>query len=90
MSQNVAAASPADTKPSPDVLDRLGPGCYVKVGQETGLFWAEVTKVDGSKLIGKVQQTYDGAKQFGINSGQEIKFEKTLVCGTGCDKYCWC
>ena len=92
MSQNVTAVSTptADERPSCDVLDRLGPGCYVKVGQKTGLFWAEIKRVDGSKMVGRVHQTYEGADQYGINSGQEIKFEKALICETGCDKYCWC
>lgn len=85
-----ALASPSNTKPSAEVLARLGPGCYVKVGKETGLFWAEVTQVCGTKLTGRVQQTFAGAKQYGIVSGSELQFDKQLVCGTGCDKYCWC
>ncbi|NOX42678.1 MAG: hypothetical protein GXP19_02950 [Gammaproteobacteria bacterium] len=94
MSQTVAITrvkkAAADTKPSPDVMARLGPGCYVKVGEETGLFWAEITAVEGSKFTGVVQQIFAGAKQYGIVTGSEICFEKQLVSGTGCDKYCWC
>lgn len=90
MSQTVAVSSPENTRPDAETRDRLGPGCYVKVGKDTGLFWAEVKDIEGSKLVGMVQQTYEGAEKFGIQSGQEIKFDKNLVCGTGCNKYCWC
>jgi len=90
MSQLAARVPATETKPSADVLERLGPGCYVKVGKETGLFWAEIKSVDGGKIIGKVQQTYPEAKQYGIVSGSELRFDKKLICGTGCDKYCWC
>jgi hypothetical protein len=90
MSQTAEVSSPENTRPSAETLQRLGPGCYVKVGNDVGLFWAEVTDSEGSKLVGKVQQTFAGADKFGIQSGQEIKFDKKLVCGTGCNKYCWC
>jgi len=82
--------SPEETRPTSDTLARLGPGCYVKVGMDSGLFWAEITGVSGTKLTGTVQQTFASAEQYGIVSGSELQFEKQLVCGTGCDKYCWC
>lgn len=90
MSQSAAIKSSDVGPPSAEVLSRLASGCWVKVGKGEGLFWAEVTAVEGSKLIGRVQQTFASAGKYGIETGREIKFEKNLVCETGCDKYCFC
>jgi len=91
MSLSASAASPTDTVAFEDKLACLEAGCWVKVGNKgTDLFWAEIKALEGNKITALVQQTYDSAEKYGIASGTEIKFDKKLVCATGCDKYCFC
>ncbi len=90
MSLSAAAEMPTNTVALEEKLACLEPGCWVKVGKDTDLFWAEIKALEGNKVTALVQQTYDSAEKYGIVSGSEIKFDKQLVCATGCDKYCFC
>jgi len=93
---SVTEILPPSNKVNDDVADVdaslvcMGPGCLVKVGKDTDLFWAEIIKLEGSKVTALVQQTFDGAKTYGISIGAEIKFDKKLVTAKGCDKCSYC
>jgi hypothetical protein len=76
-------------KPNEDLLDNLGPGCFVKVDQGNGPFWVEVDDIDGYIFGGKVHPKLSGI-ECPYHKEVNVLFNRSEISRLGCDRYCFC
>ncbi len=80
-------------QPSPDKLEDLGAGCYVRVHDSGQCFWAEISDRDGKNFRGRVHKelaTSGCPKSAALPTGKEVYFREEKIVLLGCDNYCWC
>ena len=63
--------------PSQELLDSLGEGNWVKICDNQERFWVAVQKVDGEKIIGRVDN--DLVHEHSFKCDDIIEFEKRHV-----------
>lgn len=76
-------------KPTENLLDNLGPGCFVRVNQGNGPFWVEIKDGDGYMFGGKVHPQFGGA-DCPYHSEVNVLFNREEISDLGCDRYCFC
>lgn len=71
--------------------DNIGPGCYVKVQDGTGCYWAEITHGEGDTFVGRVHNELATPQcHRKSDSTTKVVFDRNQVVDLGCDNYCWC
>jgi len=75
--------------PTPQALDHLGPGCFVKVEQSDGSFWVELDDTDGDMMGGWVHPNFD-AHECPYTHECHVYFKRGEITHLGCDRYCYC
>ena len=75
--------------PTPQSLDQLGPGCFVKVERANGSFWVEIDNTDGYAFAGWVHPNYD-AEHCPFKEQRHVSFSRYEITRLGCDRYCYC
>jgi len=75
--------------PTPQSLDQLGPGCFVKVERGNKSFWVEIDDTDGYKFAGWVHPNYD-AEDCPYVEMCHVSFNRNEISRLGCDHYCYC
>ena len=75
--------------PTPQSLDQLAPGCFVKVARGSSSFWVEIDDTDGYAFGGRVHPNYDAE---GCPFAEEcyVNFNRNEITHLGCDRYCYC
>lgn len=74
---------------TPQSLDHLGPGCFVKVEQNSKSFWVEIDDTDGCTFAGWVHPNYD-AEDCPYRDACHVCFSRNEITHLGCDRYCYC
>jgi len=77
--------------PTEELLNNLGPGCFVQVRDGQSCFWAEVSSVNEGIFTGVVRDALATPKcqRKPSSTGTEI-FRRDQIVALGCDRYCWC
>lgn len=75
--------------PTENLLDNLGPGCFVQVDQGNGAFWVEIDDTDGHIFGGRVHPNLGGEECPFVTECQ-VLFNRDEICRLGCDRYCFC
>ncbi len=70
--------------------DRVGPGCFVKVGAGAHCFWAEVNSRDGDRITGIVHQELATSECRNSLRNRTVIFKHGQIRDYGCGRYCWC
>jgi hypothetical protein len=77
--------------PTEQLLNNLGPGCYIKVRDGENCFWAEVSSTKEGEFTGVIHNELASPKcQTKIASASEIAFHHDQIVALGCDRYCNC
>lgn len=83
-----AMSCPAAT---PDKLDSIGVGCFVRVRQDGGCYWAEITGIRENGYTGTIhRELASDACKPPARVGDEVSFRREEINLVGCDNYCWC
>jgi len=75
--------------PTENLLDNLGPGCFVQVDQGNGSFWVEIEDTDGFIFGGRVHPNLGGV-ECPYHEERQVHFNRDEIALLGCDKYCFC
>lgn len=77
---------------TPEKLENLGAGCFVRVTRPEGCFWAEITGETGeNQFIGTVhRELATEACCPPQDSVNEVRFGRDEITLLGCDNHCWC
>ena len=75
--------------PTDNLLDNLGPGCFVRVDQGNGPFWVEIEDTDGYIFGGRVHPNLGGI-ECPYHAECEVHFKREEISRLGCDNYCFC
>lgn len=78
--QEMAKLHPATFEaPTTEDLEKVKVGDYVKVSTGDERFWVEVTKVDGSKISGEINNDLVCTDNHGLKCGDKIEFNKECI-----------
>ena len=75
--------------PTDNLLDNLGPGCFVQVDQGNGAFWVEIKNTDGYFFGGRVHPNL-GDVECPFYKECDVSFNREEIALLGCDRYCFC
>ena len=75
--------------PTDNLLDNLGPGCFVQVDQGNGPFWVEINDTDGYIFGGRVHPKLGGV-ECPFYKETDVTFSRDEIALLGCDNYCFC
>ncbi|WP_455208442.1 hypothetical protein [Kaarinaea lacus] len=75
--------------PTDNLLDNLGPGCFVQVDQGNGAFWVEINDTDGYIFGGRVHPQLSGP-DCPFHKECDVNFNREEISLLGCDRYCFC
>jgi hypothetical protein len=75
--------------PTDNLLDNLGPGCFVQVDQGNGAFWVEINDTDGDFFGGRVHPQLSGP-DCPFHKECDVNFSRDDISLLGCDRYCFC
>lgn len=78
-------------QPSPEKVENLGAGCFVRVHKNGSCCWAEIDTRNGDGFSGTVHKELStpGCRS-GLKPGARIEFKEGEIVLLGCDNYCWC
>lgn len=76
--------------PTEEQLARLGPGCFVKIGEDNDLFWVEITDVAKEEFTGVIYEVLNDSVPEDYAQGCKVQFCKQHINGLGCDYLCFC
>lgn len=75
--------------PTDNLLNNLGPGCFVQVDQGNGAFWVEINDTDGDVFGGRVHPQLSGP-DCPFYKECDVNFSRDEISLLGCDRYCFC
>lgn len=81
---------PAPARFTPEEMDHVGPGCFVKVGDGQVTFWAQVKTINGDQLGGSVLEIVERNALSNIAAGSHVRFKHQHIVELGCDYLCFC
>ena len=77
--------------PTENLLDNLGPGCFVLIDQgKDSTFWVEIDDTDGYIFSGRVHSQLSGGIACPYLDQSRVMFKRDEIYRLGCDRYCFC
>lgn len=76
--------------PTDEQLENLGTGCFVQVTHEQKCFWVEIDGETDDQLTGVIHPELGDEQCSGCDKPSRVKFDRSQVKYTGCDRYCFC
>jgi len=77
--------------PTEELLNNLGPGCFIRVRDGENCFWAEISSVEGGEYTGIIHRELATPKcQAKSATADTETFSREQIVALGCDRYCCC
>lgn len=76
---------------SPQDLDHLAPGCFVRFGRHGMRCWLEIGRIDGNFVSGKLRaELSDPICVIEYCHTETVSIRRDEITALGCERYCWC
>lgn len=76
--------------PTEELINNLGPGCYVQVERQGDNVWVEIDDVINFGFIGTVHRELSGNNSNASKEHVQIAFHPSEITLLGCNRYCFC